>query len=76
MVPVRVENSRVHAYGGQLFNEAVWRAETSQSDLLRELSESRIGEQRNVTEQFVHNVAVFSHCKYDIHGSTQKPKNW
>lgn len=43
-------------HGGQFLDVLVRRAQRRQTDLLRELSELWIGEQRNVTEQLVTRV--------------------
>lgn len=57
-------------YSCQLVYVVVRRAERSQTELLRELRETRIGKQRHVTEQFVTTVSAncealyFDHCYF------------
>ena len=46
------------SYGGQLFNEIVRRAQTGQTDLLRELGKVRIGEQWHVAQQLVAHIGL------------------
>lgn len=51
----RTSNARC-TYGSEFFNIIIGCAERCQTDFLRELGERRIGEQRNVTEQFVADI--------------------
>lgn len=47
----------IATHRGQFLDVLVGRSQRSQTDLLRELSELRIGQQRNVTQQLVTRVS-------------------